>query len=104
MRVRRALLGRRLAAELAQGATRALAIGGIGLGVAGAIFCLGMGLGFFVVWRGAPELVRTMASGVLLGLSAALVLSSLGHAAQSFFSAKDLWLWDSTPVPPWARF
>lgn len=104
MRARRVLMARRLSSELAQGKQRALGIAAIGVIVGASIFLVGYGGGAYVVARGAPELLRTGASVVLLGLSAALVLSSLGHAANSFFSAKDLWFWDSTPVPPWARF
>jgi ABC-2 type transport system permease protein len=104
MRARSVLLRRRLASELAQGRGRALGILFVGLAVAAVVFSAGFGGGFYVVYRGAPELVRTGVSAVLLALTAALVLSSLGHAAQAFFSAKDLWFWDSTPAPVWSRF
>lgn len=104
LRARRVLWSRRLAAELALGRGRALGILAVAVLVGGSVFLVGLSGGAYVVLRGAPELVRTGTSIVLLGLSAALVLSSLGHAAQAFFSAKDLWLWDSTPAPPWARF
>jgi ABC-2 type transport system permease protein len=104
LRARRVLARRRLVSELAQGHARALGIVAIGVVIAVAVFLGAYGGAAYVVWRGAPEVVRTAMSFVLLGLSGALVLSSLGHAANSFFSAQDLWFWDSTPVPPWARF
>lgn len=104
MRARRILLRRRLVAEIEQGRGRALGILAVGVVVGIAVFAIAFAAGLYVVWKGAPELVRSGTSAVLLGLSAALVLSSLGHAAQAFFSARDLWLWDSTPAPSWARF
>ncbi len=104
MRARRVLMRRRLAAELAQGTGRAVGLFAIGLGIAGCILLAGYAGGFWVVFKGAPELVETFTSAALLFLSGALILSSLGHAAQCFFSSKELWFWDSTPVPPWARF
>lgn len=103
-RVRRTLGARRLRAELAQGRGRAWGIVLLGLAVGATVFGVACAASIYVTWRGAPELVRSLVSVVLLGLSGALVLSSLGHAANSFFSAKDLWFWDSTPVPRWARF
>lgn len=104
MRARRLLLRRRLAVDLARGRQRAIGIAAIGVVVGASVFAVSYAGGAYIVARGAPELLRSGASMVLLGLSAALVLSSLGHAASSFFSARDLWLWDSAPVPPWARF
>lgn len=103
-RVRRTLGARRLRAELAQGRGRAWGIVVLGLVVGATVFGVACAASMYVSYRGAPELVRSLVSVVLLGLSGALVLSSLGHAANSFFSAKDLWFWDSTPVPRWARF
>ena len=103
-RVRSVLLKRRVMLELGRGTARALGMFSIAVLVAVAIFAAAYGGAWFVRAHGAPELVRTGMSAGLLGLSAALILSSLGHAAQAFFSAKDLWFWDSTPVPPWARF
>lgn len=104
MRTRRILGARRLRAELAQGRARAIGIALMGVVVAACVFGVTTVSAWYVTYKGAPDLVRTGTAVVLLGLSAALVLSSLGHAANSFFSAKDLWFWDSTPVPRWARF
>lgn len=101
---RRKLLARRLAAELAQGRGRAVGIVAVGVGVGLTIFGVGAGAGWFFHSRDIDQVIRTITIGCLLGLSVALILSSLGHAAQSFFSAKDLWFWDSTPAPPWSRF
>lgn len=104
LRARAALLWRRLAAERQQGLGRVLGFVAIGLGTGGLIFGASFAGGRFILLRDVPEVLRTGTSAALLGLSVALVMSSLGHAAQAFFGARDLWFWDSTPAPPWARF
>lgn len=104
MRARRTLLRRRLAAELEHGVGRLVGFAGIALGAAALVFGAAFAGARFVVWQDVPELLRAGTSAALLGLSGALVMSSLGHAAQAFFGARDLWFWDCTPVPPWARF
>ena len=104
MRARAVLLRRRLELELGRGTARAVGMATIAVIIAATIFGVGFGLAAFVTLKGAPELVRTGTALLLHFISGALVLSSLGHAAQCFFSAKDLWLWDSTPAPAWARF
>lgn len=103
-RARRILLARRLESEAQQGIGRLVGLLLVGVLIAAVVFAAAFAGGWVVVLRGAPELVRTFSSIGLLALSAALVLSSLGHAAQAFFSAKDLWFWDSAPAPAWARF
>jgi ABC-2 type transport system permease protein len=60
--------------------------------------------GVYVRFKQAPELLSSGTAAALTGLVAALVFSSLGHAAQAFFTAKDLWLWDSAPTGPGPRF
>ena len=104
LRTRAALLRRRLAAERAQGLGRVLGFLAIGASTGGLIFVAAFAGGRFILLRDVPEVLRTGTSAALLGLSVALVMSSLGHAAQAFFGARDLWFWDSTPAPPWARF
>lgn len=104
MRARRTLLRRRLAAEAAHGVGRLVGFAAIALGAAALVFGAAYGGGRFVLWQDVPEVLRAGTSAALLGLSGALVMSSLGHAAQAFFGARDLWFWDCTPVPPWARF
>ncbi|MBI1948342.1 MAG: hypothetical protein HYS27_21825 [Deltaproteobacteria bacterium] len=103
-RARRTLLRRRLTAELQHGLGRIAGFLAIGLGAALLVFGAAFAGGRFVVWQDVPEVLRSGTSAALLGLSGALVMSSLGHAAQAFFGARDLWFWDCTPVPPWARF
>ena len=104
LRTRAALLRRRLSAERAQGLGRVLGFLAIGASTGGLIFVAAFAGGRFILLRDVPEVLRTGTSAALLGLSVALVMSSLGHAAQAFFGARDLWFWDSTPAPPWARF
>jgi hypothetical protein len=103
-RVRLVLLRRRLGNELARDRARALGFLGIGVGVAVAVFALSFGGAWWAVQQRAPQLVFTGTIVGLTGLAVALVFSSLGHAAQAFFSAKDLWLWESAPTGVVPRF
>ncbi len=103
-RVRWLRLRRRLQAEAARGQGRLVGLAGLGVGLALVVFGACFGGGYYVVWRHAPELLLTGTSTGLTGLAAALVFSSLGHAAQSFFQSQDLWMWDSAPTGAAARF
>jgi hypothetical protein len=103
-RVRALLLRRRLQAELGRGRGRAAGVVLVGAGLALLVFVAAFGGGWYVRVKQAPELLASGATAGLSGLAAALVFSSLGHAAQAFFTAKDLWLWDSAPTGAWARF
>jgi hypothetical protein len=103
-RVRATLLRRRLGAELARDRARTVGFAVIGLGVGAIIFGTAWGGAWWAVTQKVPELVQTGTVVGLTGLAIALVFSSLGHAAQAFFSAKDLWLWESAPAGPVARF
>ena len=103
-RVRALLLRRRLGAELARGLARTAGFVGIALGVGFVIFGTAWGGAWWAVTQRAPELVQTGTVVGLSGLAVALVFSSLGHAAQAFFSARDLWLWESAPAGMVARF
>lgn len=103
-RVRGVLLRRRLGAELARDRARTVGFIGLGLGVGVVIFGTAFGGAWWAVQQRAPELIQTGTVVGLSGLAVALVFSSLGHAAQAFFSAKDLWLWESAPTGVLARF
>jgi hypothetical protein len=103
-RVRALLLRRRLGAELARDRARTAGFVGIALGVGVVIFGIAWGGAWWAVTQRAPELVQTGTVVGLSGLAVALVFSSLGHAAQAFFSARDLWLWESAPTGMVARF
>lgn len=98
------LLRRRVASEVARGRGRAIGIASLGVGLALLVFAAAFAGGWYVRWKDAPELLVSGTSAVLTGLAAALVFSSMGHAAQAFFTAKDLWLWDSAPTGAAARF
>ncbi len=103
-RVRWLLLQRRLRAELARGRGRAAGLAALAAGLAILVFGLAFAGGVYVRFKSAPDLLMTGTSTALAGLAAALVFSSLGHAAQSYFTARDLWLWDSAPTGAVARF
>ena len=103
-RVRWVLLRRRLRAEASRDTSRAIGLLTVGIGFGAIIFGVSFFGGWFAVQKGAPELVMTGTVAGLTGVAAALVFSSLGHAAQAFFSAKDLWLWESAPTGAAARF
>lgn len=103
-RVRALLLRRRLGAELARDRARTVGFVAIGVGVGLVIFGTAWGGAWWAVTQHAPELIQTGTVAGLSGLAVALVFSSLGHAAQAFFSAKDLWLWESAPTGVVARF
>jgi hypothetical protein len=104
LRVRGLLLRRRLSAEVSRGKGRAVGLAVLGLGFAIFVFVVALAGALYVRHKAAPELLSSGAAAALTGLSAALVFSSLGHAAQAFFTAKDLWLWDSAPTGTLARF
>lgn len=102
--VRATLLRRRLRAEVERGRGRLAALLVLGVGVGALVFGVAAGGAWFVIKSNAPELVHTGTVAALSGVALALVFSSLGHAAQAFFSAKDLWLWESAPTGAVARF
>ncbi len=104
LRVKVVQIVRRAQVERQKGAGRLFGLVLFGVGSGALVFGLAFAGGVYVVAKGAPELARTGVAAGLLGISAALVLSSLGHAASAFFSAKDLWFWDASPARPWARF
>jgi ABC-2 type transport system permease protein len=103
-RVRLLLLRRRLAAEVARGRGRAIGLFAVAIGFVAVVFGVAFVGGFYVRWKNAPELLSSGTQAALTGLVAALVFSSLGHAAQAFFTSKDLWLWDSAPTGAGPRF
>jgi hypothetical protein len=98
------LLARRARAERDRSSARVLGMVLFSVFLIALVFGLTYAGGRVLVVKGVPEVARSGVSFSLLGLSFALILSSLGHAASSFFSARDLWMWDCTPAPPWARF
>lgn len=95
---------RKAKAERDKGAARLLGLIAIGLCIAVCVLGTAFGGGWYLAYKGAGELVRSGLSALYLGVFSALVLSSLGHAANAFFTAQDLWLWASAPAPFWARF
>jgi hypothetical protein len=103
-RVRLTLLRRRLRAEAERGRARIYGFMAVGVGVGALVFVIAAGGAWFVVRAKAPELIVTGTVAALSAVALALVFSSLGHAAQAFFSAKDLWLWEAAPTGPVARF
>ena len=103
-RVRTLLLRRRLQAEAARDRGRTLGVVALGIGFGLLVFSAAFFGGWFAIKKDAPELVMTGTVAGLWGVSLALMFSSLGHAAQSFFSARDLWLWESAPTGSLARF
>ena len=103
-RVRTLLLRRRLGAEAARDRGRTLGVVVLAVGFGVLVFFAGYFGGWFAVFKNEPGLVMTGTVAGLWGVSLALVFSSLGHAAQSFFSARDLWLWESAPTGAVARF
>ena len=103
--VRWLLLTRRLRDEAARGGrARLLGLAALALGLALLIFGASFAGGYAVVWKHAPELLTIGTGFALTGIAAALVFSSLGHAAQAFFQSQDLWMWDSAPTGDVARF
>ena len=103
-RVRIRLRWRKVLREREQGGMRLLGLAAIVIGIV--IFVVGSMFvgGHFLATKGISELLRSSLSGLFLGVTGAMVLSSLGHAASAFFAAKDLWFWDSAPAPTWAKF
>ncbi|HEY1097833.1 MAG TPA: hypothetical protein VGF99_02850 [Myxococcota bacterium] len=103
-RVRVLLLQRRLRAEAARDRGRTLGFVVLGVGFGVLVFLTAFFGGWFAIKKNAPELITTGTVAGLWGMGLALVFSSLGHAAQAFFSARDLWLWESAPTGAAARF
>lgn len=103
-RARGRLRLRKAKSERDKGAARLFGLATIGLGIGGCVFGAAFGGGFYLQWKGALELVRSGVSVLYVGVMSALVLSSLGHAANAFFTARDLWFWASAPAPAWSRF
>lgn len=95
---------RSAAEERRKGAARLFGLFAIGSCIALVIFGAAFAGGAFLRAKAALDLLRSGVSVLLLGVLAALVLSSLGHAANAFFTARDLWLWNASPSPTWARF
>jgi hypothetical protein len=95
---------RRASEERSKGAARLLGMLAIGAVTIALIFGAAYAGGFYLFRMDALDLLRPALSVVFLGALSALVLSSLGHAANAFFSARDLWFWTSAPATAWARF
>lgn len=95
---------RQLADERQKGAWRLVGLIAMGLGVAVVVAAIATAAGLYVRFRGAEILASLMTSGALLGIMSALLLSSLGHAVQAFFAAKDLWFWNASPAASVALF
>ncbi len=103
-KVRVLLVRRRLQAEAARDRGRTLGVLALAIGFGVLVFGAAFFGGWFAVHKNEPGLVMTATVAGLWGISLALVFSSLGHAAQAFFSARDLWLWESAPTGAVARF
>jgi ABC-2 type transport system permease protein len=97
-------VARRLAAERTHGVVRLVGIAAIALSVALFVFAFTFAAGLWIAKRGATDIAQAAVAFSLLGLAGALLLSSLGHAASAFFTAHDLWFWESSPAPRLARF
>lgn len=104
LRTRARLFWRRAQAERGRGTFRFIGILTVGLCILAIVFGCSFGGSAFLRMRGTLELVRPMLGSVLLGVMLGLLLSCLGHTANSFFTSHDLWFWNSTPVPPLTRF
>ena len=65
--------------------------------MAGGVFLAALSGGAYLYRKQALDLLPGGVSVVLLGVTGALVLSSLGHSANAFFISKDLWFWNSSP-------
>jgi ABC-2 type transport system permease protein len=102
--VRAKLWSRRLYAQAALGRARLFGLVVMLGAVLVLIAIVGVGAGMYLRQKDALELVESGIRYGLLAVAAALILSSLGHASQAFFSARELWWWDSSPAPPWVRF
>ena len=95
---------RQLAEVRREGLARVIGIAGLAASIAAAIFAVCFFGGQYLVFKGQPELVRGGVAVSLLGTMSALFLSSLGHAANAFFVARDLWFLDAAPVSALGRF
>lgn len=104
LKTRWVMFVRRMKAEQERGALRAFGIVCAGLGILAIVFSSGFAGAYYLRIQDTLELMRPMMGSVFLTILMGLLLSCLGHTANSFFTAQDLWLWNSTPVPPVMRF
>lgn len=104
LRVRLKVYARRAAEERQKGSARVLGLLLLAFGVFFVVYFAAATGGFWLRQQHALELVSPALSVLYLGVFGALVLSSLGHAANAFFTAQDLWYWNASAAPPWARF
>lgn len=81
-----------------------MGIASIAILVAFVVFAFTFAGGLYIEKRGATDVAQAAVAFSLLGLTGALLLSSLGHAANAFFTAQDLWFWESSPAPRLSRF
>jgi ABC-2 type transport system permease protein len=103
-RARALLWRRRLRSQTQLGVGRMLFLLVTALCLITTIFGVCYGAAWYVRSKDAAELLSSGFSTGFLFVAGALVFSSLGHAAQAFFSAQDLWWWDSAPAPSWVLF
>lgn len=103
-RVRLRLWSRRAEEERKKGAARVIGLLALTLGIGGIVYFLAAAGGYWLKTQDALDLVSPAVSVVYLGVFSALVLSSLGHAANAFFTSQDLWFWNASAAPPWSRF
>jgi ABC-2 type transport system permease protein len=98
------LQNRKAEEERRRGLARLVGFLLVGLGVGALLFGVTFAGGAYLLRQGATDLVGPGVSVLLLGVFGALVLSCLGHAANAFFTARDLWFWNAAPAPAWSRF
>ena len=104
MRSRITMRRRQLESERKKGVWRLVGLAALGAGVVLVVVAFAVGAGLYVRFRGAEILASLMISGGFAGIMGALFLSSLGHAVQAFFGAKDLWFWDASCAPRLSLF
>lgn len=95
---------RRAARERERGLPRLLGLIGLLLVTALVVYFAAATAGYWLKLKGATEFVQPALSVVYLGVVGALLLSCLGHCASAFFTAQDLWFWNASAAPRWARF
>ncbi|MFZ9889005.1 MAG: putative ABC transporter permease subunit [Myxococcota bacterium] len=95
---------RRAARERERGVPRLLGILALIFATAMAVYFAAATAGYWLRLRAATEFVQPALSVVYLGVFGALLLSCLGHCASAFFTAQDLWFWNASAAPRWARF
>jgi ABC-2 type transport system permease protein len=98
------LFWRRAQAEQRRGLLRFIGLVAIVIFILFLVFASTYGCGYYLRIQGTPELVRPMLGSMLFAILMGLLLSCLGHTAVSFFTAHDLWFWNSTPIGPGVRF